>query len=250
MGRKTITLVAAIIVAALGATLVFLYVQGVDERAQADAAPVRVLTAVKQIEAGESVADAQSAGKLELTEVPGGSVVPGAQSDTEAITGMVALGPVYAGEQILASRFGEVGSASAITIPDKQIAISVDLADPQRVAGFVSPGSDVAIFATTGPTCLSGPTATETATQLLLTDVQVIGVGQTSAVANTTTAEDGAATVEAIPTTILTVALEQSDSEKLILASQTTCLAMGLLTDKSKVKPSVGVTFADLFPGS
>ncbi len=249
MGRKSIMLTAAVIVAALGATLVFLYVQSVDQRAQADASPVKVLTAVEQIEAGESVKDAQAAGKLALTEIPGTAVLDGAQINTDAIADMVALAPVYPGEQIISTRFGQVGSDSRISIPDKQMAISVQLGDPQRVAGFVSPGSNVAIFATTGDLCNSTGSK-DTSTRLLLADVPVIGVGQTGTAETTTTAEDGAETVEAIPTTILTVALDQADSEKVILASQTTCLALGLLTEKSDVSPTDGTTFTDLFEGN
>lgn len=247
MGRKTITLIAAVVVAALGAGLVFLYVQGVDKRAQADASPVQVLTAVEQIEQGESVKDAQAAGKLQLTEVPGTAVLPGALSDTETIAEGVALSPVYQGEQIIASRFGEVGSSTRITIPDKQMAVSVELGDPERVAGFVSPGSRVAIFATTGPTCNTGDESTEMRTQLLLDDVQVVAVGQTGMSATTTKSGEGEETVEAIPTTILTVALEQADSEKVILAKQISCLNLALLTDKSDVSASDGTTIDTLF---
>lgn len=250
MGRKTILLIAAVVVAALGAGLVFLYVQGVDQRAQADAAPQQVLTAVEQIEQGESVEDAQSAGKLELTEVPGSAILDGALSDTETIADTVALSPVFEGEQIVASRFGEVGSSARITIPDKHLAMSVELGDPERVAGFVSPGSRVALFATVGENCNSGPEATETRTQLLLSEVQVIGVGQTGMSAMTTKSAEGEETVEAIPTTILTVALEQADAEKLILAKQTTCLTMALLTDKSDVAGSPGTGMTDLFQES
>jgi pilus assembly protein CpaB len=251
MGRKSITLIVAVVVAALGAALVFLYVQGVDQRAQADASPVNVLTAVEQIESGESVGDAQAAGKFELTELPGTAVLPGALTDTETIKDAVALTPVYQGEQILASRFGAAGTAARITIPDKEMAISVDLADPQRVAGFVSPGSQVAIFATVGAACATSATTaagTGSTTRLLLPDVTVIGVGQSGMSATTTTTDEtGEQTVEAVPTTILTLALDQSDSEKVILASQTSCLALGLLTDKSQVAASAGTTVGDLF---
>ncbi len=251
MGRKTITLIAAVVVAALGASLVFLYVQGVDDRAQADAQPVQVLTAVAQIEAGESVKDAQAAGKFELTEIPGAAVLPGALTDTESIKDSVATAPVYEGEQIIASRFGAVGTSSRITIADDQLAISVQLGDPQRVAGFVSPGSNVAVFATVGGSCgaVEGAAADGgMATRLLLPEVPVIGVGQTgTAATTTTTAPTGEQTVEAVPTTILTLSLDQTDAEKVILASQTSCLAMGLLTDKSQVAPSAGTTTNELF---
>jgi pilus assembly protein CpaB len=255
MGRKSITLIAAVIVAALGAALVFFYVQGVDDRAQADAEPVQVLTAVAQVETGETVADAQAAGKLELAEIPGAAVLPGALTDTESIKDSVALAPVYEGEQIIASRFGtSTVSASRITIPDKEMAISIQLGDPQRVAGFVSPGSKVAIFATLGGACGtggSGGATVQTGVRLLMPEVTVIGVGQTGTAATTTTTDPtGAEVVEAIPTTILTLALDQADSERMILASTTTCLTLALLTDKSRVAPSNGTVATDLFSGS
>jgi pilus assembly protein CpaB len=251
MGRKTITLIAAGLVAALGAAMVFLYVQGVDDRAQADVQAVNVLTAVQEIDTGESVEDAQAAGKFALAEIPGTAVLPGALTDTSTISGTVALAPVYQGEQIIASRFGDADATSSrITIPDKEMAISVDLGDPQRVAGFVAPGSEVAVFSTVSATCGS-EAGTGSTTRLLLPGVTVIGVGETGSVATTTTADSGEATVEAaIPTTILTLALDQADSERLILASQTSCLALGLLTDKSKVSPSTGTTAGDLFRGN
>jgi pilus assembly protein CpaB len=256
MGRKSITLIAAVVVAALGAALVFLYVQGVDDRAQADAEPVQVLTAVAQVDTGETVADAQAAGKLELTEIPGAAVLPGALTDTESIKDAVALAPVYEGEQIIASRFGtSTVSASRIDIPDKEMAISIQLGDPERVAGFVSPGSKVAIFATLGAECGTGGgggVTTESGVRLLMREVTVIGVGQTGSAATTTTTTDatGAETVEAIPATILTLALDQADSERMILASKTTCLTLALLTDKSRVTPTNGTVATDLFSGS
>jgi len=250
MGRKTITLIAAIVVAAVGAGLVFLYVQGVDQRAQADSAPVQVLTAVKQVEAGETVKDAQAAGKLELAEIPGAAVLSGALTETDSISNMTALAPIYPGEQIISSRFGDSGSQSRITIPDKSLAISVELGDPQRVAGFVQPGSEVAIFSTVGDKCNSGAAAGDNLlTRLLLPEATVIAVGQTGT-SNTTTTAEGEETVEAISTTILTLALEQTESEKVILASQTTCLNFALLTDKSNVTPTDGTSFDDLFDQS
>ena len=41
MGRRVALLVAAIVIAAIGTTLVYLYAKQADDRAQADAQPVR-----------------------------------------------------------------------------------------------------------------------------------------------------------------------------------------------------------------
>ena len=39
MGRRTLLMIAAIVIAALGAGMIFLYVQGINDRAQADQEP-------------------------------------------------------------------------------------------------------------------------------------------------------------------------------------------------------------------
>ena len=54
MGRRTVLLIAALVVAALGTALVWMYANRADERAQADAAPVEVLVATSDIGAGTS----------------------------------------------------------------------------------------------------------------------------------------------------------------------------------------------------
>src|SRR3546814_6883375 len=63
MDRRKILLVLAAVIAALGTLLVFLYVQGADDRAKEDIEAVEVLKVIKPIEAGETFDDAQAAGK-------------------------------------------------------------------------------------------------------------------------------------------------------------------------------------------
>ncbi|MDQ3095675.1 MAG: Flp pilus assembly protein CpaB [Actinomycetota bacterium] len=248
MGRRTVILIAAFLIAGLGASLVFLYVQGVDQRAQAEAEPVQVMTVTEPIAAGESVVEAEKAGKFALTEVAGTSVLDNALSDTTTIADQVAVTPLYKGEQVVAAKFGQIGSQSRISIPGKAIAVSVQLSDPQRVAGFVSPGSQVAVFSTVGASCeTKNVNIAQPFTGLLLEDAPVVGVGQTGLSSTTTVSENGEQTTEEVPTTVLTLGLDQADAEKLILASQASCLSVGLRTDKSVVGPSPGVAFADLF---
>src|SRR3712207_7690006 len=80
MGRRTILLVVAALVAVLGSGLVFVYVKGADARAMQGQAPVEVLKAVARIEPGETLEQAQAAGKLELRSVPAEQVLEGALS--------------------------------------------------------------------------------------------------------------------------------------------------------------------------
>ena len=78
MDRRRVLLGVAAIIAVLGTLLVFVYVKGADSRANARYKAVNVLTAVKQINPGETVAAAQTAGKFKLTPVASGQELPGA----------------------------------------------------------------------------------------------------------------------------------------------------------------------------
>ncbi len=99
-------------------------------------------------------------------------------------------------------------------MPEGEFAISVNLSDTGRVAGFVSPGSNVAVF-------LNGPVGPQgqDGTRLLLPKVQVIAVGATTVTTSTTTAEGGAQTTESLPRTLFTLAVDQRKAEKLMYAA-------------------------------
>src|SRR5688500_6302141 len=98
MNRRTILLLAAALVAALGTALVFLYVKGADNRAEERFDTVEVLRAVATIEQGESIDDAATSGKLALQPVARDSVLSNAQTDTEELSGLAATTTIYPGE--------------------------------------------------------------------------------------------------------------------------------------------------------
>ena len=245
MERRRILLLAAALVAALGAALVFVYVQGADERAEARFETVEVLRATAQIQKGESIEDALAGGKIALQPVVSDQRLPSALQDAAQLAGSVALTAVFPGEQIIPERFGTPAQASSQTslqIPDGQLAISVNLTDPARVAGFVNPGSEVAVF-------LNGADQTtgQAFTRLLLERVTVLGVGSTTPVSTTTTDQSGAQTTEQLPRTLLTLALTQAQAQRVLFAQGSGELAFALLTSESTVRPDSGVTAESLF---
>lgn len=253
MGRRSVLLGVAALIAAAGTALVLLYVQGIDSRATADQQPVRVLTATVQIEPGETMAGVQAAGKVDLVEWPQAKVLPSAVSSAEGFQDQVAVSTIYPGEQIIPEKFGDVGDQDVLSIPKGKMAVSVELTDPARVAGFVNPGSDVAVFVSGQPLVIKSDGSTlplPEISKLLLRKVQVIGVGQTTVLSTTKTTVAGEATTEEIPKTILTLAVTQDEAEQLFLSSKTGELSFALLTDKSITKDSVGTTVDDLYAGS
>ena len=239
-------MVAAAVVAALGVVLVFLYSQGAENRAQEKFDTVQILVATQQIESGESVATALAAGKIVQSEVTSSSVVPGATGDGEVFTNLVALTTIYPGEQLLPAKFGaatDVEATSTLPIPEGQQAITVDLGDPERVAGFVNPGAEVTIY-----WYGLDPRTGQNIARILHERVLVLGTGSTTQVTTTTTEDpSGAQTVEQLPRTLLTLALNQKEVERTIFADRNGELVFGLLSDSSKVGADPGIIFENLF---
>lgn len=242
MDRRKLLVVAAAIVAALGVVLVLLWVRSADHRAQGRYDTVQVLTATARIDPGESIDQASSGGRLALRPVTRNELLTGYQTGTTALAGQVALTTIYPGEQIIADKFGSTAApVSSLPIPNGKVAISVSLSDPARVAGFVNPGSDVAIF-------MSGTVAGQPYTRLLLPKVTVIGVGPDTSVSTTSgSASAGQQNTEQLPATLLTLAVTQQDAQKVLFAQGNGQLAFALTTDASKVAPGPATTLAGLF---
>jgi pilus assembly protein CpaB len=238
MDRRRVLLIAAAVIAALGTLIVFIYVRSADTRAADQYKAVPVLKAVKPISAGESVADAQAAGKIEQSTVGEGDRLPDALTSLDAISTQIAQTAIQPGEQIIGTKFAATpASSSTLTIPKKMIAISVNLTDTGRVAGFVNPGDKVVIFATEA----GGATVT------LLTNVEVIAVGTTTVVATTTTDATGAQTTEQLPRTLFTLGLSQLDAQRVIAAAHGNELAFGLTNKDSDVTKNLVVDAKNLF---
>jgi pilus assembly protein CpaB len=245
MNRRTILLLAAALVAALGTALVFLYVKGADNRAEERFDTVEVLRAVSTIEKGESIDDATASGKIALQPVARADLLPNYQTSTEELDGLAATTTIYPGEQIVSDKFGQAAEAlaakSALDVPKGDIAISVSLTDPGRVAGFINPGSEVAvIFVGTDAGGLGF-------SRTLLPRVTVLGVGSTTTTTKTTTTPEGQQTTAEIPQTLLTLSVSKDEAEKVTFAAANGELSLGLLTPDSDVKPGQGITFANVF---
>ena len=118
------------------------------------------------------------------------------------------------------------------------------------MAGFVNPGSEVADLPHRRPARAPGAEAggREPAqqTSVLLERVQVIAVGPTT-ISSTTTTDGQTTNTEAIPTAILTLALDQEQAQKVILSTTDGQMYFALLDENSKVDPNLpATTTADL----
>jgi pilus assembly protein CpaB len=235
MGRRTVLLVAALVVAALGTTMVFLYVNGVNDRALAKQNPYKVLVAKKAIGPGTTLKQADDAASFDTKVISKDALVPGAVRALTGLTGDVATSWIYPGEQIIQPMFGDSVTSNVLPVPPEKISMSLSLSDPAQLAGFVIPGASVAIFLTTQTGKSGSPQ-----TRLLLPKVQVLAVGAKTGVpqdSNTTSGTD-----DSVSKSILTIAVDQTDYQKVLFATNYGKLNLGIPGTDFNATPGVGLT--------
>ena len=245
MGRRKILLVVAVVVAAMGAALVFVYARGAENRAAEKFETVDVLVVKTAIERGESANSAYETGKIDIQQVPRAQVLTGATADGTAFTDQYALTTMYPGEQLIPEKFGgadEVEAETTLPIPEGMVAISVSLSDTARVGPFIRPGAKVGVFLTGTLPPQNVPT-----TKLLMSDLLVLATGSTTTVAPSTTEDPEAVPAEQLPNTLFTLAVTQQQAEKILFAQGLGELALALANDNSNLKPGDGVRAEDLF---
>lgn len=233
--KRTIAAVLALVLALSGAGALWWYAHTADQRAVEGLAPVDVFVATGDIPAGMSLGAAIAGNLLTVQQIPKRLAPADASTKVDSSnTGNVAVTEIRPGELVMVSRFAPPQVASSgLPLPQGLIAVSVDVADTPRVGNFVHPGTSVTIF-------LISPTADGKGkqTQLLLSNVLVLAVG------DSTNPGTGPAQV---PSTRLTVAVDQHSAEKLIQSTTAGTLYLGLRNAQSDVAPAGPVNDANLF---
>ena len=246
MGRRVIAIMAALVVALLGVVGVVVYAQAADGRAVAGQVPQTVFIAKGAVPMGTTAADAVNQKLIVPEQVVAKGVPQGALRAVSAdIAKLVATSTILPGEIILASRFGALpNTATTQVIPPGKIAITVTLADPQRIAPLLTPQSHIVIFDTLGGKA-GGTSTTSQETKILLADVEVIAVGSQTAQPAPTAA--AGAQQPAASSALVTFAVSPSDGQLLVHAVQAgNLLYGGLLGADAKVDPKSVVNDATI----
>jgi pilus assembly protein CpaB len=205
MGRRTLLLIASILVAALGTALIWLYVQGADSRAQAGEARVKLMVAATEVRPGTPSGDVRWVARSFPSDYAS-LLGPTAIASQQALDAAgVATTLIPANVPLLSSQFGSVEGATTTApppvlsnlAPGKE-AITLTLPDPQRLAGLLQANSLIRVYITTS-TARGG----DGKTWVLLPSVKVLSAGP----ATGTTTSGKAAVPQA------NVALEVSDDQ-------------------------------------
>jgi pilus assembly protein CpaB len=130
------------------------------------------------------------------------------------------------------------------------MAVTVQTGAPEQVAGYVQPGSQIAIFLTYNVVERNGGRTSIERTRILLPRVEVLAVGtyqSTQARPSSSSATGSSARTGSL---MITVAVDQAEAERLIEGLSHGTLYLGLLTDSVDVKSGGGVDNTDGGPGS
>ena len=254
MARRILTIVLAIALAAIGTGAVLVYAKSADQRAIAGQKAVTVLVATQQIPAGTPAKAALDTGMLARQELPASSVPADAvRSLTSGVASLVARANIASGELLLRPMLvTAVATTSGVAIPAGMMAVTIAFCVPEAVARYVYPGSEVAIFDTVitsgsataqwscGSKSIQSTSTTKVATRIVVTRARVLSVSEaapvTSAGSVTSTAF-GQTTSSADQATqnevLVTLAVDQSDAEKVINLAEAGLPYLSLLTKSS-----------------
>ena len=263
MTRRILTIVVAIVFALIGTAAVMIYVKQADQRALAGQKAVSVLVATQQVPAGTTAGAALRDGYLQAQHLPSESVPADAvRSIGAAISGLVLSASLPSGQLLLRPMLvTKTVAATGLAIPRGKVALTVQMCLQKAVAGFVRPGSQIAVFNTffkgkqgsvtvscTGDSWQNG--VKDIHTRLVLTNVPVLAVGSasagtTSATATTTSTglfsqgNNSSSSSSNTTTLMVTVAVSQADAEQLIVLAEAGIPYLALVTSSSGTKTDI-----------
>ncbi len=238
MKSRLIAGIAAVVLALVGAVMVFSYANGAETRAVQRLDPIDVLVVQQAVPAGTPVAELTAS--VALKSLPGASVAQTALKDLDSSQGLVTAVDLVPGEQLVTERLvtpDDLVTPGSVEVPKGLHEISI-LVEPQRIAGGrVAPGDYVGVFmsmgsgeAEEGAEGEDGGGGGSESTQLVVPRVLVSAVQRAPEPAPVAAAEGvemteeekAAAEAKALPSgsLMVTIALNPDQATRLVFASE------------------------------
>ncbi len=152
MKRRVLAIVAAVLLAVVGAGAVLAYVRQADQRALQGQKAVNVLVALQTIPSGTSLKAAVAQHLVGRETLPASSVSPNAiSSETAALAPLVVSSQIPSGMVLITPMLVPAAQAAAgggVALSTNQVAVTIALCVPEAVAGAVRPGSRVDVLDT------------------------------------------------------------------------------------------------------
>jgi pilus assembly protein CpaB len=257
MKRRLMIIALAVLLAAVGTSGVIAYVRGANSRAIEGMKAVSVLVAQKKVPSGTLAATALRRGLLASEKLPASSVPANALATIPASLSSLAFSADLQPGQVLLRPMliTPVHVTGGLAIPAGMLAVTANFCLPEAVAGDVQPGAEVAIFDTVDTTAginaqaaCTGPHAQPGGggikTRLVLSKVQVLSVGAYSGGTGSTSVTSAAGTSSVSSsgqaTLMVTLALNQSQAERVIQITETGLPYLALVTSSSRTASDIG----------
>ena len=245
MRRRVLIALAALLLAGLSAAAVGVYARGADWRAVAARRPVWVLLAADRIPAGTTGAQIRSRKLAERVQMPAETVPAGTLGTLDASLNTLRLTADLAPRQLLLR--GQFGTGAAKTaddagVPDRKLAIAVEVTMAPGVADKVAEGDRVTVFVTYP----RDQPASDQQTRILLPAATVLSIttGTPSDVTPSPSPSDWNAERVSYPATLV---VDQQDAVRLVHAAQTGLIYLGLAGAKASVSPAPAVDYSSLW---
>jgi pilus assembly protein CpaB len=145
--RRLIAVIAAMLLAGVGAVLLLAYVGSADKRAMAGMETVKVLVVQKRVPQGTRAE--KLTGLVTTKTLPVKAVAPGTLSSLQPISGRVTTTDLHPGEQLLASRFVDpatLADPKEIKVPKGMQELSLALESQRILGGDLKAGATVGVF--------------------------------------------------------------------------------------------------------
>ena len=171
--RRTLILVAAIVIGAVAAFALYQYVDGVEDRAYEDARRVKVFVVKKDVGKGFSGDQAINEEFIEEDEIPQEFRPATALTDLEVVRGKVALSNLSAGQVVVDGMFVDPRTAFVSfseRIEPGRVAITISVDQVRGVAGLLVPGDRVNMIVDTPE-----------GRQFMYQNVEILAIGGTAA---------------------------------------------------------------------
>ena len=191
MGRRALLLIAALLLAAIGTGVLFVFLQATTKSASGPtttAGRTRVLVPEAAVPAGTKI-DASVRFTFVSVDAPSARAAK-MLTDAKALQGLVANQLLPALVPVTAGQFGgAVQETTGLLLPKGSMALTVELSDPNKVSTFLRKGSKVAIFVLDPD---PAPQGKAHEARLILPQVTVLTIGTSVTIVPRSTATAGA----------------------------------------------------------
>ncbi len=247
---------AALLLAVVGAVLLFVYVQGASARAQAGLEPVSVLVVTEQVPAGTK--SSELTGKIRTESLPKSAVPEGALSTLDEQAGKVTAVGLEPGEQLLAARLVDPRDLvpGTVPVPEGLEEVTILLTPERLLGGRIEAGDKVTVytsFKAEEDMPADAPVPAEVkgwkqSTGLLFHDVLVTAVQKAAPETKKSGSDTTGSEVE-MPNgaAFVTVARSDADAAKLVFGAEFGTIWLAKQTDTSTKSDPPVTTFGGLY---